>query len=231
MMDQPGLPEDEHRLALAGLARLNRFTGIASQLYRHLRREACRNPGRTLRILDVASGSADLPLAWAVRARRDGLKFEITTTDISDFAIAEQQRLAKQYDVQINSVQADCLNDPLPGGFDVVTNSLFMHHLDEHDVGRLTERMLDISRGKVMICDLERSRSNLALVSVGAHLLSRSVVVHHDARWSVRGAFTRDELKHLVRAASGQDAAVRRVIPCRMFVMLRGRCAAVKESR
>ena len=220
MMDRDDLPRADHLQALAGLARLNFFTGVAGDLYSSIRKVALLDRSKTIRLLDVASGSADLPIAWAVRARREGIKLDITTLDISEVAIEEQQRRASARGVRVRSIQQDCTTDPIPEGFDVITNSLFMHHLDEVNVVALIRRMYRSARSRVLICDLERSRLNLGLVRIGSRLVSRSNVVHHDARLSVRGAFNVAEFKRLAENATGQSVRVRRLLPCRMLIGL-----------
>jgi 2-polyprenyl-3-methyl-5-hydroxy-6-metoxy-1,4-benzoquinol methylase len=170
--------------------------------------------------LDVASGSGDLPIAWARRAKREGVRLEISTLDISEFAVEEQLRRAAEAGVRIAAIRKDCLSEPLPTGFDVVTNSLFMHHLEDDEVVALIRAMRQAARRRVVICDLERSRLNLGLVSIGSQLLSRSKVVHHDARLSVRGAYTTAELGNLAERATGECVRVERLFPCRMLVSL-----------
>ena len=219
-MDQQDLPHAVHLQALTGLARLNHFTGIARDLYSPIRKVAADNPSNPIRILDVASGSADLPIAWARRAKKEGLQLEITTLDISGFAIEEQQRRAAAAGARIQAIQQDCTTGPLPTGFDVVTNSLFMHHLDDTEVVALMRGMQQAARRRVVICDLERSRLNLGLVTIGSQLVSRSKVVHHDARLSVRGAFNANEFRRLAERATGQFVSVKRLLPCRMLISL-----------
>ena len=215
LMDQPDLPEDQHRHALQGLARLNRFTGIARQMFGHLRRLAIENEQQPLRVLDIASGSGDLPIDWAVRAAKQQLPIEITALDISEVAVAQQLRRAKAANVKINAVQADCLTESLPTEHHVVTSSLFMHHLDPPDVITLLAAMHKAATKRVVICDLERSRLNLGLVKIGAHALTRSHVVHTDAALSVHGAYTIDEFTDLIDRAVNVRPPLKRVFPCR----------------
>lgn len=220
LMDQPDLPLDQHEHALAGLARLNRWTGVASSMYRKIRKAAAQDSSRPLKILDIASGAGDLPVTWARNAERDGLKLEITTVDISDVAVESQMKRAAYSNVSINALQRDCLSQPLPEGHDVITNSLFLHHLDQVDVVRLVSEMHRVALKRVVVCDLERSRINLGLVAIGARLVTRSFVVHHDASLSVRGAFTREEMQMLCEKAVYSPVQVRRVLPCRMMFVL-----------
>jgi SAM-dependent methyltransferase len=214
-MDDPSLPKDEHLRALAGLARLNRCSGVAGSMYRHLRRHALAQGNRPLCVLDVASGAGDVPIAWARRAKRDGLPIQLTLLDVSGVAVEEQQRRARDLGLSILSLQHDCLNTPLPLGFDVVTSSLFMHHLDDHQAFRLLQSMQAATENALLICDLERSRLALALVSIAAQLLTRSPIVHKDAALSVRGAYTMSEFKKLAESALARPVRIQRAFPCR----------------
>ncbi len=220
LMDDPQLPRDEHRQALAGLSRLNRCSGVASTMYRYLRRFASVSGDRPLTVLDVASGSGDVPLSWLQRAKRDQWQLQLTMLDISSTAVDEQKRRAEQLGVDALSLQQDCLNGPLPGGFDLVTCSLFMHHLDEHQVFRLLQSMQAAAQHGVVICDLERSQFNLMLVNLATRLLSRSRVVHYDGPASVRAAFTSGEFEKIADQALTRPVRMHRAFPCRFIAVV-----------
>ena len=219
-MDDPDLPRDEHELALRGLARLNRCSGVASAMYRRLRRLAMTRENQTLHLLDVASGSGDVPLRWAEWAKREGWNLQLTLLDLRSVAIEEQQRRAHAADLHVLSLQHDCLHSPLPSGFDVATCSLFMHHLENRQAVQLLEAMRRASNSSVIICDLERSYLNLALVSVASRLLSRSKVVHTDAKLSIQAAFTMSEFQTISQQALGHPIKIQRLFPCRFIATL-----------
>ncbi|MCC9657029.1 methyltransferase domain-containing protein [Rhodopirellula halodulae] len=232
-MDDPDLDPERHRQALIGLARLNRISLVSRVFFPRLARLAGKQPGRPLRVLDVASGSADLPINWLVRAKRAGLSLEVTALDRSETAMRIAGENAKAAGVTLGTTVRDCLADGLPTGFDVVTNSLFMHHLENHQAVRLIQEMWRASERSVLICDLDRSAMNLALVAVASRVVSRSDVVHHDAIESVRGAFSRPEFASLMRQAMGYDIPVRVSFPCRFLAVIDQACVAevVQNSR
>ncbi len=119
-------------------------------MYRHIRRMAMARPNRRLNLLDVASGSGDLPVELGTSCRKEGWTLQVTMTDNRTLAIEEQQRRARRYDLDVLSLQHDCIQSPLPGGFDVVTSSLFMHHLDDHQVFCLLQSMQSASEGAMV---------------------------------------------------------------------------------
>ncbi|TWT54964.1 hypothetical protein Pla22_26180 [Rubripirellula amarantea] len=220
-MDDPAIPKDVHAKALKGLTRLNAVSGVRGAMYRRLRRIAMTKPGRRLRLIDVASGAGDLPIDWARRAKRDSIDLQITTIDISHTAVEIQLENAKRAGVTINAIQGDCLHDALPSGFDMATCSLFVHHLDNHEVFCLLQSMQAASTGAIMVCDLYRSRANLAFISIAAQMFSRSPIVHHDASLSVRSAYTCDEFKRIAEEALARPVEVKMLFPSRFIMTLR----------
>ncbi len=200
-MQAPELSEAEQRLALSGFARLNRLSRITTVIYSELVRHACLVAGRPLRVLDIASGGGDLALAWALMAKRDRLAMQITTLDGNEIAIETQQTASRKLGVELGSLKRDCLSEPLPSGFDVVTCTQFVHRLDDQHVIRLLQSMQASASRAVVVCDWKRSRLNLSLMQIASRVVSRSTVVHHDISSSIRGAYTRNEFIQLAESA------------------------------
>ena len=220
-MDDPDLDPVAHEQALHGLARINRFTRVASPMYLRLRRLTALAP-RPLKVLDIATGSGDLPINWLLRARKDGFPLRITGVDISAQALSVASERATENGLDAEWLVANALEDSLPNDFDVVTCSLFLHHLQDDDIIHLLRVMRDATEGgglirRLLICDLERSRLNWWLVKIGAHLLSRSPVVHLDSGLSVRAAMRRAEFCDTVEAALEIKPIVHRLFPCRFI--------------
>jgi SAM-dependent methyltransferase len=90
-MDRPDLEPARHERALAGLARLNLWSGSAGILWPPLANLA-RRLRRPLRVLDLASGAGDVPVRLWRRARRAGLSLEIDGCDRSATAVAHARR-------------------------------------------------------------------------------------------------------------------------------------------
>lgn len=218
-MDNPELPEDEHSQALLGLARLNRATRIAPAIYKRIRRYALGH-GKPLRVLDLASGSGDIPIDWAKRARREGIALKVTGVDISDHAVRFATEQAARANVDVQFMHLDCLSDRLPSGFDVITAGLFMHHLHDWQISRLLMSMHGSAELAVVICDLERSALNLGLVWFAAHSLSRSGIVHRDAVRSVKAALTRHEFREIAEKALDRPVRISGLPPCRFIATI-----------
>jgi SAM-dependent methyltransferase len=216
LMDDPALDPDEHRRALAGLARLNRVSDSAGVLWPTIAALA-RELERTVRVLDVATGSGDVPRKLLARAKRTNLSLDISACDVSPTAIAEATREPSE----VRFFTHDVLRDRLPTGFDVVTCSLFLHHLREDEAIALLTNLESAAERMVLVNDLSRSRFNYCAVWFACRALTRSRVVRFDGPASVRSAFTPQEALALAERAGLSGATVRSKFPCRFLLSWR----------
>lgn len=220
LMDDPALGEQEHVDALRGLARINLLSGSAPAIWRGIRRRLPE--ARRLSLLDVACGSADVTVALAVRARRSGVELDLTGCDISPVAAKAASARAKQAGLEARFVQTDALAGELPGTFDVVLTSLFLHHLSRDESVTLLRIMASAARDLVVVDDLVRGAAGYLLAATAPQLLTRSPVVHVDARLSVRAAFKPEEARALAATAALVDIEMRRHWPARFLLTARG---------
>lgn len=207
-MDQPGLDPQLHLAALGGLQRLNRVSRSAAILWPSIVAAAAEVAPAPLGVLDLACGAGDNALTLARRARRKRLNVEVCGCDISAVAISAAQRAATAAGFSAdNFFQLDVLHQPLPGGFQIIMCSLFLHHLSHEDATQLIRKMAAATERLVLICDLRRSRRGMGFAWVGSRLLTRSPIVHVDAVRSVAAAFVESEILSLA-AEAGLDGCV-----------------------
>lgn len=218
VMDEPGLDAGAHALALRGLERINFLSRSAAILWPPIRALAERNGLRRLRVLDVASGAGDLPIRLWRRAQRTGLDLQIEGCDRSPEAIAYARKRASEQQVPVGFFECDALGSGPPAGYDVVTCSLFLHHLSEQDAVLLLRRLGMAAGHLLLINDLVRSALGFVLAYAGTRLLSRSSVVHVDGPRSVENAFTVEEARALAERAGLAGAVVVRRWPCRFLL-------------
>jgi 2-polyprenyl-3-methyl-5-hydroxy-6-metoxy-1,4-benzoquinol methylase len=221
-MDDPQLPADEHLIALEQLARLNRISRTARTLWPFVRAVAGRAPSPadgSLSVLDVATGSGDVPISLAMLARSHA-PLMLHACDVSPVALAAAAKRARAAGVDLTlesrNVVADGLAQP-DKSVDVVTCSLFLHHLTEVQVVHVLSEMRRVAKSLVLVSDLRRCAMGLAAAYLATRLGTRSRVVRIDAIRSVRAAFTIDELASLASRAGMPDA---RILPCWPFRML-----------
>jgi 2-polyprenyl-3-methyl-5-hydroxy-6-metoxy-1,4-benzoquinol methylase len=213
LMDDPALNPTEHRRALAALARINRFSGSVGVLWPAIRTLA-QQLRRTVRVLDVATGSGDVPAGLLAKAMRAGISLDVSGCDISQTAIST----AGTSWPAGHFFTHDVIREPLPAGFDVITCSLFLHHLSSDDALSLLVRMREAAGKLVLVNDLARSRFNYLCVWVACHLLTRCRIVRFDGPASVRSAFTPSEALELAHRAGLSGATIKPRFPCRFLL-------------
>lgn len=203
-MDDPNVPREELAAALRFIRLVNRRLGGERALMRNLRRWSRNWPrDRAVTMLDVATGSADLPVAAVRWARDHGFDLRVTGVDLHaktlEFAREHVERNRDVADA-ITLVEADALRLAdrfAPESFDYVHAGLFLHHLGDLEALTMLRIMDKLARAGIVWNDLERSRAALAVTWLIT--LPTPSIVRHDATVSVRAGFTRKEVLEMAR--------------------------------
>jgi 2-polyprenyl-3-methyl-5-hydroxy-6-metoxy-1,4-benzoquinol methylase len=225
-MDDPALAPELHRRALRGLARLNRLSNSVPLVWSALTDllptaptpHSERRTPNALKVLDLATGGGDIPIGLLQRARRHRIPLEVHGCDISDFALQHARSRADLARVPAHFFPLDALSHDLPTGYDVITCSLFTHHLTDDQTVDLLRRMAAAARRRVIVNDLRRSPVTFLGVALASRCLSRSRIVHHDAILSVRAAYTVAEIRCLAHRAGLNDVTVTPHFPARLLL-------------
>jgi 2-polyprenyl-3-methyl-5-hydroxy-6-metoxy-1,4-benzoquinol methylase len=218
IMDQPGLDRRRHHHALFGLERINRWSGSAGILWPPIGTLAREASGAPLRLLDIATGAGDVPVRLWHKARRAGVELAVDGCDLSPQAVDYAAGRANRARAAVRFFVWNALADPLPPGYDIVTCSLFLHHLSDEQALLLLRRMSQMARRLVLVNDLRRSLAGYLMAYVGTRLLSTSPVVHTDGPRSVEAAFQPEEALALAVRAGLRGATVRRRWPFRFLL-------------
>jgi 2-polyprenyl-3-methyl-5-hydroxy-6-metoxy-1,4-benzoquinol methylase len=225
IMDQPGVDPAEHRHALNGIARINLVSASSRILWPAIR-DLCRerqkvNDPRPVRVLDVATGGGDVPVRLWRRAKRKGLPVEVAGCDVSPVAIDHARAYASDREAGVSFFQLDLLGEPIPAEYDVITASLFLHHLTEEQATLVLGKMREAAGRLALVNDLARGWAGWWAAYLGTRILTRSPMVHSDGVVSIEGAFTPDEAMALAHKAGWDGATVRRKFPFRYLLSWR----------
>ena len=198
-MDEPGADPELLRRSLGYLRAVNRWLGYTRSTIEHLERfSRTWKPGQTVRVLDVATGSADVPRE--VRAWGRSAGFDVRVVGVDLHATTAAQALGWGDAERVEVVRGDARRLPFAdGAFDYAITSLFLHHLDEADVVRVLSEMGRVARRGIVAGDLERCRR--AVMWIKLFTLWANPMVKHDAVASVKQAFNRAEVRAMARAA------------------------------
>ena len=216
LMDQPAVSPRLLARSLADMRRLNRLFGWQRPVLRAV--QSLLPASGPCTVLDVATGSGDLPLALARRlaARRGPVRV------IASDAHATVLRLGRRYTADkgmVCWVGHDARLLPFPrGSVDVVTCASALHHFDEPDAVTVLAALATVARHGVVVTDASRSLLALLTVSVLCRF-SRSPLTRHDGPLSVRRAYTADEAIALAQRAGWQQVQVQCPDPFRWLLV------------
>jgi len=222
--DRPGLPRAELAETLADIARLNRVganQALLDAVAPFFDRDGAEGPGRPLRVLDLGTGGADIPVALARWARARGRRVSVVAVDLQPEVLACAAAAAGPWP-EVRLVAADALRPPVrPGGVDLALCSLTLHHLPEDGVVALLRLMGEVARLGFVVSDLRRSRSAYAVAWLATRLVSQNRLTRHDGPLSVRRAYTPAELTALSTRAGLPDVRWRRAAFVRVLGVYR----------
>lgn len=160
-------------------------------------------------VLDVATGSADIPIVLRARAARRGVRIEVTGLDRSAEVLRAAAATSGAQDIRL--VQGDALKLPFPDqSYDVVMCNLALHHFSPPDAIRVLREMARVARRAVIVLDLERSYLGYLGVWAATRTVARNRLTRHDGPLSVLRAYTREELAALARDAGLSAGCIRR---------------------
>jgi 2-polyprenyl-3-methyl-5-hydroxy-6-metoxy-1,4-benzoquinol methylase len=217
LMDRPQPVTGELVSDLRNLRQLNRYFGSHALIMHFLRRWI--QPGSQLRVLDLATGSGDIPRLLIDYARKVGATVTVEAIDQQSSTLEIARGMSADYP-EIDFKQGDVLFFGEDGRYDIVLCSLALHHFDEGTAVRLLERCRHLSRKFVLVSDLRRG----FIASVGVYLLTaliyRASMTRTDARLSAERAFSFREFGSLAERAGWRNFGHRKFRFARQAVWL-----------
>jgi 2-polyprenyl-3-methyl-5-hydroxy-6-metoxy-1,4-benzoquinol methylase len=217
LMDRPQPVSAELERDLENLRQLNRYFGSYAVTL-HFIHQWIRS-GDRLRIADLATGSGDIPRLIVDRARKVGAKIEIHALDQQGATLEIARKLSVDYP-EISFVRANILEWNPVERYDIVLNSLALHHFTEEDAVRLLRHCRELSQKFVLISDLRRG----FLATIGVYLLTalifREPMTRIDGRLSAARAFSFAEMHLLAKRAGWKNFSHRKFRFARQAIWL-----------
>jgi len=201
MMDRPQPVTEELVSDLRNLRQLNRYFG-SYRLIEHFLRRWIR-PRSRMRILDLATGSGDIPRLLVDYARKVGAAVMVDAVDQQPSTLEIARSLSGDYP-EIDFIEGDVLSFG-EGPYDVVLNSLALHHFEEDAAVQLLKRCRQLSNKYVLASDLRRGLLATAGVYLLTTFLFREPMTRTDARLSAERAFSFREFRSLAERAEWKN--------------------------
>jgi 2-polyprenyl-3-methyl-5-hydroxy-6-metoxy-1,4-benzoquinol methylase len=200
LLDAPRHDRAELEQSLDQIAEVNRLLGGTRAVLRTI--DQLMPATGDLAILDIGTGSADIPIAIDRWARKRSRIVRITATDLHP-QIREIATDRTRGICSIRVEEADALDlHYQPASFDLVLLSLTLHHFEHHDQIRALRAAARSARRAVVVNEIERCLPNY----IGARLLAATRwrgnrLTRHDGPLSVLRAFTLPELRQIAGEA------------------------------
>lgn len=205
LIDGSEFSDHEFVESLADLRRINRWLGGRRALFKHLfpMIEAIAATGRKrIRLLDVGTGSADIPTKIVDWARQRGVQIEFVVLDLNEVAACEAKTQTAAYP-EIKTVCGDALNLPFAdGSFDFVLASLFLHHFETPAAARLLKSFARVASKAFLVNDLRRHPLAYYTIKALTRIFTGNRLVRNDAAVSVLRGFGDSDITEIEQAAN-----------------------------
>ena len=202
LMDRPQPVSAELEGDLRNIRQLNRWFGSHRLVSQFVRRWI--EPGDKLRIVDLATGSGDIPRLIVDYARKIGAEVEIDAVDKQSATLEIARKLSVDYP-EIFYSEANILEWQTARTYDIVLCSLVLHHFSDEEAVRVLRRCCELSRKFALVSDLRRGLVATAGVYFLTAVIFREPMTRYDARLSAARAFSFEELDKLARQAGWQN--------------------------
>jgi 2-polyprenyl-3-methyl-5-hydroxy-6-metoxy-1,4-benzoquinol methylase len=204
-------PDCDPALAAASyrfMEMVNRRFGGIRMVRRFLATEgARRHAGGPLRVLDIGSGSCDIPLAVSRWARAHDIPLHVTCLEIAGHTVdIAREQLTRAGNPAVQLLQEDAFTHQPAEPYDCAVASMCFHHFSDAQILTLLQRLRGFVLNSVLVNDLRRSR--LAYLAARLLLAGTPPGVRHDALLSIRRGFQISELSALLRQLGNVTVSV-----------------------
>jgi len=220
LIDETGHEYKRFRDSFHDIRIVNRYFGGSSAVLTPLVRMIDRHrPPGPVTVLDIGTGSADIPLSLAKLLRKRGVPCRITALD-NHPDVLRVAREATEGMPEIEVAHGDVTELPYgDGAFDFAMCSLTFHHLGLDGCVRAMREMDRVARSGWVVNDGERRWLSIALIRALTPVVTRNPLTRHDAVVSVWRGFTLAEMAGIAREAGFHDARVMRKPVCRVVAV------------
>jgi len=206
IIDGLELTADDVARSMGDVAKTNRLFGGTQTIVSHVSKLLNGVPaGATVKILDIATGSADIPRALMVWGKRRKLNLQIVAVDNHPAML----QLAQRGPNLPLLIQADAASLPFhPLSFDIAFCALAFHHIGFDASVQLLKSMDSLTTRGFIVSDLRRDRPSLIGVQTSLKILGADPITLHDGPASVRRSWNFREFHKMIALSGVQDVRV-----------------------
>lgn len=208
-LDHPDCDPELSFQSYVFMEKVNQCFGGINNVRRFIRHELKGIDKSTpLRILDIGSGSCDIPVEILRWARDKKVPIHFTCIEKSPHAVKiAGEKISREKDLPIELKQEDIFSHQPSQSYDCAVASMCFHHFEDEKILALMEQLRGYVHKSVLINDLRRSPFSI----MGSIPLTAFSVegVRHDARLSVRRGFKTRELRRILTQLDNVSVSVK----------------------
>jgi len=239
MMDLPGNPKALLVEDLRNLRVINRYLGGYRGVIKGLKRLVGEGRMRQFSLLDVGTGSADIPKVIVQWARNRGIEATVVALEPEPVTAQVAAMLTQQETnppfipllqrgkeggfrrCGISVVRGDGMAPPFrAASFDFVLASQMLHHFSEEEIVALLRTWSRLARKAILVSDLVRDPLAYYGIRLITHLFTRNEMTRFDGPLSVRRALTLREWRALFREAAVGPFRLVPIFPYRQMTVI-----------
>jgi 2-polyprenyl-3-methyl-5-hydroxy-6-metoxy-1,4-benzoquinol methylase len=165
-------------------------------------------PAGKINIVDLGCGGGDMLRLIGRFGRKNRIPMRLTGIDANPNIIAYARTNVQEEQVEFESINIFS-EEFRKRRFGIVVGTLFFHHFSNEeliDFFRSVKGQVSIG---IIINDIHRHPLAYYSIKFLTSLFSKSSMVRYDAPLSVRRAFKRDEIEHILRSAGYDNFTIR----------------------
>ena len=239
MMDLPGNPKALLVEDLRNLRVINRYLGGYRGVIKGLKRLVGEGRMRRFSLLDVGTGSADIPKVIVQWARNRGIEATVVALEPEPVTARVAAMLTQQETnppfipllqrgqegdfrrCGISVVRGDGMAPPFrAASFDFVLASQMLHHFSEEEIVALLRTWSRLARKAILVSDLVRDPLAYYGIRLLTHMFTRNEMTRFDGPLSVRRALTLREWRALFREAAVGPFRLVPIFPYRQMTVI-----------
>ncbi len=204
-MDSLVLSKNEMLGVEQALNRINYLSGNFFRIAHWLRDEYRKKNSAEFSFADIGCGGGGLLRYLESYARRNNFKVKFYGIDLNETLIS----IANSYNTKEESINysRNCL-EQTDSTYSLINTNLVLHHLLPEEI----QAFLKLTKERATVGtrheDLLRSRRGLYLASIFPKLVTKSAVVHHDAKVSVYRSYSREQWKLMANESGYEFKAI-----------------------
>jgi hypothetical protein len=227
MMDRDQPPPAELERDLERIRQLNRWFGSYRLILSFVRRWI--KPGARLQIVDLATGSGDIPRLIVDYSRSIGAVVEIDAVDHQPATLEVARKLSVGYP-EISYTVANILKWCPSRPHDIALCTLSLHHFSDEDAVKVLRCCSASATKFVLVSDLLRGLFLKPSVNFLTAVIFREPMTRHDARLSAVRAFSFSEMRDLALRAGWENFGHKKFRFSRQAIWLEAEPAGSSQS-